>query len=89
MNIHLTWPDSADVDAGANSVNHASRWLLLIKAAKVITTDKEPPRKKNPRPSCRKTLGSEMEFVRIPKMQSALNLWWKQNWSSPLEIWMK
>lgn len=46
MNIHLTWPDSADVDAGANSVNHASRWLLLIKAAKVITTDKRPPRKK-------------------------------------------
>lgn len=47
MNIHLTWPDSADVDAGANSVNHASRWLLLIKAAKIITTDKGPPRKKN------------------------------------------
>ena len=66
MNIHLTWPDSADVDAGANSVNHASRWLLLIKTAKVITPDKGPPRKK-PRPSCRKTLGSEMEFMRIPK----------------------
>lgn len=46
MNIHLTWPDSADVDAGANSVNHASRWLLLIKTAKVITPDKGPPRKK-------------------------------------------
>lgn len=63
MNIHLTWPDSADVDAGANSVNHASRWLLLIKAAKVITTDKGPPRKKT-RPSCRKTLGSEMEDLK-------------------------
>lgn len=46
MNIHLTWPDSADVDAGANSVNHVSRWLLLIKTAKVITPDKGPPRER-------------------------------------------
>lgn len=47
MNIHLTWPDSADVDAGANSVNRASRWLLLIKTAKVITPDKEKNKKTN------------------------------------------
>lgn len=74
MNIHLTWPDSADVDAGANSVNHASRWFLLIKTAKAITTDKGPPRNKT-RPSCsRKTVGSEMKFTRNLKRSLALNL---------------
>lgn len=62
MNIHLTWPDSADVDAGANSVNHASRWLLLIKTAKVISTDKGPPRRKEEKKTSKTILQKNNRF---------------------------
>lgn len=30
------WPDRADAGAGANTVKHGSRWLLFIKADKLI-----------------------------------------------------